>query len=103
MAESRSKEATMKTKQLVGALLLGTFVILLFVTLNLVSHRSRADQGPPAPPQEKWKISIGRSPMDDSRTVVLTLDSEEQIQGPLGAVKPSLIVRCKERKTDVYV
>ena len=93
----------MKTKQLVGGLLLGTFVILLFVTLNLVSHRLRAAQEPPATPQEKWKISIGRSPMDDSRTVVLTLDSEDQIQGLLGAVKPSLIVRCKEKKTDVYV
>src|SRR5712691_4583282 len=103
MAESRSKGATMKTKQLVGALLLGTFVILLFVTLNLVSHRSRAAQGPPATPQENWKISIGRSPMDDSRTVVLTLDSEDEIQGSLGTVWPSLIARCQEKNTDTYV
>lgn len=41
--------------------------------------------------------------MDDSKTVVLSLDSEDLIQGPIGSVKPTLIVRCKEKKTDVYV
>ena len=93
----------MNTKQLVGALLLGAFVIAVFVTLNLLSHRSRSDQGPRATPQAKWKISTGKSPMDDSKTVVLALDSDDEIQGPLGAVRPSLVVRCQENKTQVYV
>jgi type VI secretion system protein VasI len=30
-------------------------------------------------------------------------DAEEPIHGPLGATTPTLIVRCKEKKTDVYV
>jgi type VI secretion system protein VasI len=93
----------MNTKKVVGSILLGTFVVLTLVTLNLLSRRSRAAQGPPATPEEKWTISIGRSSMDDSRTVVLALDSEDKIQGPLGTVTPSLIVRCQEKKTEVYV
>jgi hypothetical protein len=52
---------------------------------------------------DKWHVTEEQSPMDDSKTVVLALDSEDKIQGPLGAVRPSLIVRCKEKKTDVYV
>jgi len=43
------------------------------------------------------------SPIDDSKTEVLRVDAEEQIHGPLGATTPTLIVRCKERKSDVYV
>lgn len=41
--------------------------------------------------------------MDDSKTVVVALDSENTAEGPLGAVRPSLIVRCQQKKTQVYV
>jgi type VI secretion system protein VasI len=56
-----------------------------------------------APLDDKWLVTENPSPMDDSKTVVLRLESESTIQGPLGTVKPTLFLRCKEKKTDVYV
>lgn len=54
-------------------------------------------------PANKWHVTEDRSPMDDSKTVVLSLDSDDVIEGPLGPSTPSLIVRCKEAKTQVYI
>jgi type VI secretion system protein VasI len=52
---------------------------------------------------DAWTVKADRSPMDDSRTVALWLDSPDKLQGPVGAVTPTLIVRCKEKKSEVYV
>jgi type VI secretion system protein VasI len=41
--------------------------------------------------------------MDDSKTITLSLDSGNVIQGPVGPSRPTLVIRCKENKTDVYV
>jgi hypothetical protein len=41
--------------------------------------------------------------MDDSKTVVLALDSDDEVRGPLGAVRPTLMIRCQEGKTESYV
>jgi hypothetical protein len=41
--------------------------------------------------------------MDDSKTVTLSLASGDVIQGPLGSSRPTLVIRCKESKTEVYV
>jgi len=54
-------------------------------------------------PGDKWHVTEEQSPMDDSKTVVLALDSDDEIQGPLGSVRPTLIVRCKEKRTAMYV
>lgn len=54
-------------------------------------------------PTDRWQVREDRSPMDDSNTVMLSLDSGDVMQGPLGTVTPSLIVRCQEGKTSVYV
>lgn len=73
-------------------------------------HASMSPENPQASstadtntPGSKWHVTEQQSPMDDSKTAVLMLDSDDQIQGPLGTVRPSLIVRCKEKSTDVYV
>jgi predicted nucleic acid-binding Zn ribbon protein len=85
------------------------YSVLAFVGLSiLVAIYSNIDRiaptpPPPASPADKWRVTEGRSPMDDSKEVVLKLDAQDQIEGPLGPVRPSLIVRCKEKKTDVYV
>lgn len=51
----------------------------------------------------KWIIATETSPVDDSQTVVLKLNAEKQVQGWLDKFLPTLIIRCKERKIEVYV
>ena len=51
----------------------------------------------------KWRRVEDKSAFDDSRTVTFLLDGEGSIQGPVRSQVPTLIVRCKERKTSVYV
>lgn len=85
-------------KKLGVAIIIGFgFLVLLGMILSAFGPTS------PSTPKQGWTESIGRSPMDGSNTVVLSLNSEDLIQGPIGSVKPTLIVRCQEKKTDVYV
>jgi len=52
----------------------------------------------------KWQQSESVSPIDDSKTVVLRLEAENKIDGWLGkTVRPALLIRCKEKKTELYV
>jgi hypothetical protein len=57
---------------------------------------------PPAP-TGKWRSSESRSQMDDTKTVVFSLEAENVIEGWLAKHRPSLIVRCQERSTNAYV
>lgn len=93
----------MDIKKLAGIALLA--VVILWIIGASVSHSRKTDapQTVQASTGDKWQVTEERSPMDDSQTVVLTLESENVVQGPLGAVKPSLIVRCQQKKTAVYV
>jgi hypothetical protein len=93
----------MDPKKIIGALLGGAVILWLIGTMASEHRRSEAAESVPSPPADKWLTSESRSQMDDSKTVVLALDSEDKIQGPLGAVKPSLVIRCEEKKTSVYV
>lgn len=52
---------------------------------------------------ENWAMDEDTSEMDGSATVVLTALADADIQGWSTSVRPSLIVRCREGKTDVYV
>jgi hypothetical protein len=63
---------------------------------------------PPAPlsspPTEgQWRIREDKSPMDGSKTVVISRDAENDIETWLASKRPTLIVRCHERKTEAYV
>lgn len=51
----------------------------------------------------KWIESESRSRLDDSRTVVLQLEAEADISGWLRDARPTLIIRCQENETDLYV
>ena len=59
----------------------------------------------PAPPDKgKWRVSEDTSQLDDSTTVVLSLDSDEMIAGQFGAAGPAQIyLRCLENTTSVFV
>ena len=51
----------------------------------------------------KWSVSKSISPMDDSVTVSLSLDANEEITAwPSKVARPTLIVRYREGKLDAY-
>lgn len=56
------------------------------------------------PATAKWQRTEAKSEMDDSKTIVLKLSAETPIAGWLTkSVVPSLIIRCKEKRTDLYI
>ncbi|HML94178.1 MAG TPA: type VI secretion system-associated protein TagO [Thermodesulfobacteriota bacterium] len=73
-------------------LLLATFIC----TAGYVAFGETEDTG-------KWQISRDHSSMDDSKRVVLGLPAENIISGYLQTYQPTLIIRCQENKTDLYV
>jgi type VI secretion system protein VasI len=70
------------------------------------SSTSAAPDTPAAPEPSKGKWEGGAqdaSAMDDTPTVAYTLDAENEISGWLARNRPTMIVRCRERKTEAYV
>lgn len=51
----------------------------------------------------KWTIHTEKSAFDDSTTVLLYVDAENDIEGPLGTFRPTLIARCQEGEPDVLI
>ncbi len=52
----------------------------------------------------RWKLTTGRSQIDDSPTVTLSLDANTKLIGSLGrAYRPTLFLRCLEGETEAYV
>lgn len=51
-----------------------------------------------------WIANVTVSPLDDTETVVLTLQSDDNIRGTYGNSGPAdLLIRCKENTTSVYL
>ncbi len=50
----------------------------------------------------KWSITNEVNPIDDSKTYVAVLKEEKAARGPLGN-QMSLVLRCKEDTTEVYI
>jgi type VI secretion system protein VasI len=58
----------------------------------------------PPPAGGMWIRSGSTSAMDDSTGITFSLEAINEIEGwPRQRVRPTLIVRCHERRTDVYV
>ncbi|WP_292978866.1 type VI secretion system-associated protein TagO [Nitrosomonas sp.] len=52
----------------------------------------------------KWHVNKETSRIDDSTNVIVSLDSDTPISGWLGKTfTPSLVLRCKENKTELYI
>jgi len=51
----------------------------------------------------QWIVQSDRSPIDDSVNVFLALRSKEAIKSGYNTVRPTLILRCSENRTEVYV
>ena len=93
----------MDIKKLAGIALLVVVVLWIFGASVSHSHKPDAPQVVQASTGDKWQVTEGQSPMDDSKKMVLALDSDDMVQGPNGAVRPSLMVHCEQKKTAVYV
>jgi type VI secretion system protein VasI len=58
----------------------------------------------PAPEAGSWTVNESSSPMDDSRTVTLHLSADGSYTSWTNDEHtPSLIIRCKENQTDLFV
>ena len=65
---------------------------------------SVAPSGDPAPNLGRWKITEDKSAFDDSRTVVLSIESNETVRGQFGAPGPAVMyLRCMENTTSAYL
>ncbi|MEY0031324.1 type VI secretion system-associated protein TagO [Providencia rettgeri] len=54
--------------------------------------------------KNNWIIDIDKSEIDDTQTVVMFVDSEEPVYTSLfGRSTPSLVFRCQNNKTEVYI
>ena len=53
--------------------------------------------------KSKWVITDEVSPIDDSKTVILSLKSDSPIKSDFSQVIPTLNIQCKERETDFYI
>jgi type VI secretion system protein VasI len=51
----------------------------------------------------KWRVQEGKSLIDDSINVYLTLVADDSVKSGYNTVTPILFVRCAENKTDVYL
>jgi type VI secretion system protein VasI len=51
-----------------------------------------------------WMVSEGKSEIDDSPNVTLTLFSNDQVSGTFGGSdRPTFVIRCRENKTEAYI
>lgn len=53
--------------------------------------------------ESKWVITDEVSPIDDSKTVILSLKSDSPIKSDFSKVTPKLYIICKERKTNFII
>src|SRR5205085_6612026 len=54
-------------------------------------------------PIGKWRVSEEASSFDDSKVVVVKVSAEDEIQGPVESVSPSLVLRCQEGVKEAYI
>jgi len=78
--------------------------VLLLVSQVTSTVRSQAASSKEKDGQsvKGWRVTEEPSQMDGSKTVLLALDADNEIEGWLKKSRPTLIVRCHEGKTDVY-
>lgn len=61
---------------------------------------------PPVPPVStgRWKVEEDKSAFDDSKTVVLSIESNESVRGQFGPPGPAIMyLRCMENTTVFYL
>jgi type VI secretion system protein VasI len=51
----------------------------------------------------KWRLRQEKSKIDDSLSVMLSVEGDTEFKGWLKTITPALMLRCKEGKTEAYV
>lgn len=49
-----------------------------------------------------WKTSSETSKIDDTKTVIIYNDSTEYVQGRFETTRPTMVIRCKNNRTEMY-
>ena len=71
---------------------------------KLVPQAAAQDPARGAATVSKWRVQTETSRIDDSKNVFLVLEAESQIQGwPSKRHTPTLHIRCKERRTEMFI
>lgn len=72
---------------------------------GISSASDNSQPGPlTAPADPVWDVSESVSPVDDSKTVVLSISASKPIYNSYGSSENArLIIRCKEHSTDLFV
>jgi len=96
---------------------LGTFfwAVILGLLSPLKRHESFSPAGVSAPRSQRseaspagetlpsWRVQTSTSAMDGSKMVALQLDSDSEFPGSFGMHRATLVLRCKEKKTEAYI
>src|SRR3569623_2973573 len=71
---------------------------------DLAAKRGSAPKSSATAGPGQWSVQETGSPVDDSKTVVVTLEAMSPIKGTLGqAVVPTMVLRCQQNHTEAYI
>jgi len=77
---------------------------LLLLAVIVIASTSPLLLAQAAPPKAgKWLVHTERSKMDDSETVSVGVNADERVKGWLISATPTLLVRCQEKKLEVFI
>ena len=67
---------------------------------NAGGNKRRAAAAPDVP---TWRLSENKDPMDDTVTVMLYRDAEEEVRVRFSAVRPTMAFRCRKNGLEAYI
>ncbi len=87
------------------------YVLAVLLAATVLAEAAAA-QRPPARPgarppaarvADRWHVETSRSEMTDEPSVTLSLNATNTVQGTILQVRPSLYIRCHERKLELFI
>lgn len=84
--------------------ILGLFLLMVLGNLAKTNSSDAPVVSSSKPvPKDNWQISRSVSEMSNTKTIIIGISAESPIQAWLSTPTPKLIIRCKEKSTDVFV
>jgi Protein of unknown function (DUF2939) len=56
-----------------------------------------------APYVPKWELSDQKDPMDDTVSIYLSRDADEEVSGRFSRVRPTMVFRCHKKQLEAYI
>jgi len=81
----------------------GWVVLGLGLSVASMVYAQRSPRPSPPTPTNRWEVDTSRSEMIDERSVTLRLEAIKPVPASDLKIRPTLIIRCRERVLDVYV